>query len=59
MNLSSCEVWDKKISIGDTIEVIGRDKQKTNIVESLASVNHTIPYTILTGLDSSIKRVIV
>ncbi len=59
MNLCSIEIGKQKISIWDTIEVIWYDEEKTNMIEILAEINHTIPYTILTGLDKNIKRVIV
>lgn len=59
MNLSCCEIWDKKIHIGDTIEIIWRDDKKNNTIWQLSQTTQTIPYTILTWLDNWLKRVIV
>ena len=59
MNLSIIDTkWDN-FNIGDTIELIGYGENKKNTIQELAKINHTIPYTILTGLDSRLKRVII
>lgn len=59
MNLCSCDIGDLPLHIGDQIEIIWWNKSKNNTIWHLARLTQTIPYTILTGLDSGLKRVIV
>lgn len=59
MNLCSCDIGDLPLHIGDQIEIIWWDESKNNTIWHLARLTNTIPYTILTGLDSGLKRVIV
>ncbi len=58
MNLCSCDIGDLPVHIGDQIEIIWRDESKKNTIWHLAHLTQTIPYTILTGLNSGLKRVI-
>jgi alanine racemase len=59
MNLCSCEIADLPLHIGDQIEIIWWDESKNNTVEVLSTMNNTIPYVILTSLNSSIRRIII
>ena len=59
MNLCSCDIGDLPLHIGDQIEIIWWDESKNNTVWQLIRLTQTIPYTILTGLDSRLKRVIM
>lgn len=59
MNLCSCEINTLPLIIGDQIEIIGSDINKKNTIYNLAQLTQTIPYTILTGLNSGLKRVII
>lgn len=59
MNLCSCEISTLPVQIGDQVEIIWRDNSKDNTITTLSKILATIPYTILTGLNSSLKRVIV
>ena len=59
MNLSIINTERRDIHIGDQIEIIWWDNNKKNTIQALASINNTIPYTILTGLDKGLKRTIV
>ncbi len=59
MNLSSIEIKDYPSSIGEKIEIIWWNKNKKNTIQALATINTTIPYTILTRLNSKLKRVII
>jgi len=59
MNLCSCEIGELPLHIGDQIEIIWWDKSKNNTIWHLARLTQTIPYTILTGLNSGLKRVMI
>ncbi len=59
MNLCSCDINDLPLHIGDQIEIIWWDESKENTIWHLSRLTQTIPYTILTGLNSGLKRVIV
>ncbi|AKH32585.1 Alanine racemase [candidate division SR1 bacterium Aalborg_AAW-1] len=59
MNLSIIDTERRDIHIGDQIEIIGWDKNKKNTIQELANINKTIPYTMLTGLEKGLKRIIV
>lgn len=59
MNLSCIEIGKKTIKIGDSVEIIGRDKKKKNTIEELNTINKAISYTNLISLHSNIKRIIV
>lgn len=45
-----------KSNIGDKVTVISKDINSPNSIYKLSSILNTIPYTILTGLHSSIRR---
>lgn len=59
MNLSLIDTLNTASQIGDMIEIIGWDTNKDNTIQQLAKINQTIPYTILTGLERSLKRIII
>ncbi len=44
--------------VGDQVTLISPDNSAPNSVPHLAEIEHTIPYTILTGLHPSIRRTI-
>lgn len=59
MNLSCIDTEGNDLQIGDSIELIGRDKDTINSLHALATICETIPYEILVKLDSKIRRTIV
>ena len=61
MNLSSSLIDKsvKQLKIGDTIEIVSPQKNNKNTIQQLAWASQRIPYEILTGLNSSLKRVII
>ena len=59
MNLSIIDTEQLDIQIGNQVEIIWWDSNKKNTVQELATIAHTIPYTILTWLDKWLKRIIV
>lgn len=46
-------------SIGDKVTVISPNIDSPNSIYKLSNILNTIPYTLLTGLHSSIKRIII
>jgi alanine racemase len=50
---------DARIKLGDEVTVIGTNPHQANSVSSIASKIGTIPYTVLTGLNSTIRRKVV
>lgn len=59
MNLSSIDIWKDNIKIWDYIEIIWYNENNENNIYQLAKINNTIPYTILTGIDRNLKRIII
>jgi alanine racemase len=45
-----------KIKVGDIVTLIGRDKTKMILAEKLATLCGTIPYEIVCGISSRVKR---
>jgi len=50
---------DLNVKIGDEIEIISGDKISENSLNNLAKISGRIPYELLVGLQSNIRRVIV
>jgi alanine racemase len=57
MNQTIIDLTDTKdVRVGDRVEVISPHHEQKNSITSLSQHQHTIPYTILTSLNPSIKR---
>lgn len=59
MNLTCLEINDLDVRIGDKIEVISRHKKDENSLSNLAKISGLVPYELLVGLQSNIRRIIV
>lgn len=59
MNHTMVDVLDSNVAVGDEVTVISADPKQPNSVSRLAIEHHLFPYTLLTGLSSSVRRVIV
>lgn len=60
MNQTIIDLTDvKKVREGDRVEVISPHYEQKNSISSLTQLQHTIPYTILTSLNPTIKRTII
>ena len=59
MNLCCLAAGDLNVKIGDEIEIISGDKISENSLNNLAKISGRIPYELLVGLQSNIRRVIV
>ena len=59
MNLTVVDIKNKKINIGDEVEVLGLNQENKNSVTSMANVCKTIPYEILVNINEITRRVVV
>lgn len=59
MNLSLINTEERDLAIGDEVEIISNQNNNKNSIVALAQSCNTIPYTILTGINSQLKRIII
>lgn len=59
MNITSIDVSDVDVKIGDEVEIIGLDKTKNNTVDKIAKECGTIPYEVLVHIPSMLRREVV
>ncbi len=58
MNISCVEIKKLKLKVGDIIEIVSSDKRRKNSINKIAEITGTIPYEILVGFNSWIRKVI-
>ncbi|MEI6835824.1 MAG: alanine racemase [Candidatus Falkowbacteria bacterium] len=59
MNLCCLAVGDLDVKIGDEIEIISGNNLDKNSLNNLSKISGHIPYELLVGLQSNIRRIIV
>ena len=59
MNHTMIDLQGSSVAVGDAVTVISADPNEPNGVPRLAAERGLFPYTLLTGLSSSVRRVIV
>ncbi len=59
MNLTCLNCQGNEFNIGDRVEIISLDNKQANSLINLAVIEKTIPYEILTRLQSNIHREII
>jgi len=59
MNHTMIDLKSEKVKIGDTVIVISRQTKQLNSIVNICRDNGLFSYSLLTGLSSSIRRVIV
>lgn len=58
MNLSTIEIWDKKVHVGDEVEILSLDKKSKNNIYHFAESSVTSPYEILVKIQPNIRRIV-
>ena len=56
MNHTMIDVGDSSLRVGDTVTVFSANPAEPNSVARLSVEHHLFPYSLLTGLSSSIRR---
>jgi alanine racemase len=59
MNHTMIDLSGSKLKVGDEVTVISRSPEHQNSITRLRTEHGLFPYTVLTGLSSSVRRVIV
>lgn len=59
MNHTMLDLRGSSVAVGDAVTVISADPNEPNSVPRLAAERGLFPYALLTGLSSSVRRVIV
>jgi len=59
MNMLMINLGNIKAKTFDLVEIISPNKKDKNSIESMAKIGEMIPYEILTGINSSIRRTVV
>lgn len=59
MNLSMVDLLNTKAKIGDEVEIISNNQFDKNSISNAAKLANTIPYEILTRINTSTRRTIV
>ena len=59
MDYLTIEIGDDSIRVGDQVTLLGRNERDVIRAEELAQVADTIPYEIVTGINSQITRVLI
>ncbi|TXG76334.1 alanine racemase [Patescibacteria group bacterium] len=59
MNHTMVDITDTDLAVGDDITVISNHRTHPNSIQSLADRHKLFTYSLLTGLNSSIRRVVV
>ncbi len=56
MNISSCDVSDLNVKVGDSVTVISNSPADLNSVENIAKICETLPYEILVNIPPHLRR---
>lgn len=59
MNLAVVNLGEIKAKLFDEVEIISNNTEDKNSIRNMASICKTIPYDLLVGINSSIRRIIV
>lgn len=59
MNHTMVDLGASGLDVGDVVTVFSANPQQPNSVTRLSAVQHLFPYTLFTGLSSSVRRQIV
>lgn len=59
MNLTSLDVEQHNVQVGDEVQVISSDPGAVNSIANLAGIMETIPYEFLVKLQPNIRRLVI
>lgn len=58
MNLSTIEVWEKKVHVWDEVQILSIDPKAENSIYNFAEASKTSPYEILVKIQPNIRRIV-
>lgn len=59
MNISSCDITDLEVNLGDVVTAISDNPEDKNSVENIAKISETLPYEILVNIPPHLRRVLI
>ena len=59
MNLTSLDVEQHDVQVGDEVQVVSSDPGAVNSVANLVNIMETIPYEFLVKLQPNIRRLVI
>lgn len=59
MNHTMIDLGSSNLKVGDEVTIISSDSNKPNSIIQMCKLNHLFSYILLTGISSSVKRIIV
>lgn len=59
MNISSCDVSDLEVNVGDTVTVISNKPEDLNSISNIAKTCETVHYEVLVNIPPHLRRVLL
>ena len=59
MNISSCDVTDLEVEVGDVVTVISNKPKDLNSIENIAKICDTSHYEILVNIPPHLRRILI